>query len=182
MFHIDRNHKIYITQGDSAEIDMRIFNQDHEPRFLFPPFHKHYPWPLHQALDSEGNPIFNDGNPLLDSEGKEIWPWTYDKDYWKDRIHPVFRTFLPPLHSPFRPRLQEELIEWNDQMNLKVVNLKGEPVLEKTNDEYPNTIFLDPEDTQEIEPGLYRYQLTYINTDEEINTTITSFFEVVDKY
>ena len=67
-------------------------------------------------------------------------------------------------------------------MNLKVVNLKGEPVLEKTNDEYPNTIFLDPEDTQEIEPGLYRYQLTYINTDEEINTTITSFFEVVDKY
>lgn len=90
-------------------------------------------------------------------------------------------TGLPPFKSPYRPTLQEELIEPGDHMILQVVD-KDKLILEKTNDEYPNTIFLDPEDTKNIKPGLYRYQLTYINTDEEINTAITSFFEVVEKY
>ena len=55
----------------------------------------------------------------------------------------------------------------------------------------PNTIFLDPEDTKDLVPKLYKYQLSYepdhYRFEEhpemlEVNTMITGLFEVIDKF
>lgn len=62
-------------------------------------------------------------------------------------------------------------------------------MLTKINDEFPNTIFLEKADTEELEPKLYLYQLIYEpyhsdldEEDMERNTVITGLFEVMDKF
>ena len=82
MFKLHPNHRIVITQGDSAEMDMRLFNKDSLPRFKprMPHFEFNGLWPIKDKFTGEH--VFNsegimledsEGNPI-DSEGNYIYP------------------------------------------------------------------------------------------------------------
>ena len=88
----------------------------------------------------------------------------------------------PKLPSGFH-QLQEEPIDRHGVITIKVRDFQGNIVLEKTNDEFINTIFLDPEDTKFLDPGVYLYQMEYVNDDGEVQTIVDeAFFEVTKKF
>ena len=57
-----------------------------------------------------------------------------------------------------------------------MTDLVGNTVLEKYNDEYPNSIFLDKEDTINLERGLYLYYIIWTTEKdterEEVQTVV----------
>ena len=204
-FKLHENYKITITAGDSRELDLRTFNKDslprwepREPRWKIPAL-----LPLRDAKgnvitdhipreqwDSEGNVIVDsEGNPILNSEGFPVYPQTFDSE--GHPLWPWYRVMgrgprfdmkhWPKLPSGFH-QLQEEPI-WGE-IKIIVTDLPGSTViLEKSNDEYPNSIFFDREDTIDIPAGLYLYMLVYTtekDTDtEEVQTLIDdAWFEV----
>ena len=215
MFRIDRNQSIFITRGDTAELDVRVFNKGwhmkEQPsgvhRFKFYPLLPmieevkiedsegiHYEYEF--VFDSEGYPVYP-----VDSEGRPIWydpkmPLPRDSE-GKLIIDPsnIFPKELPVIKRFDWPRwrqIEEVLHRW-DRVTLTVKDLNGEVVLEKFNDEFPNTIFLDKEDTIDLDPKVYMYQLSYepeANRSiveehpemQEMNTMITGLFEIVDKF
>lgn len=134
--------------------------------------------------------------PMFDSEGNEIYGFYWSPEglmRWGTFNMPEFRlaSYLPnrwpwKYKSLWHP-LQEEIIFPKDVVVMKVRDIQGNIVLEKENEDYPNTIFLDKEDTQYLNPGLYTYQISYItdkDTDTEEEQTIIdeAFFEVLKKY
>lgn len=79
-FYIGRNKDVHITAGDTAELDIRLFNKDWHMHREPSPFMKREIYPLLPLieLDSEGNPQFvfdSEGYPIypVDSEGMPIW-------------------------------------------------------------------------------------------------------------
>ena len=206
-----------ITAGDSAELDLRLFNKDsiwHRlPNIHWPKFDKE--WPLLdgtgkpllrltvvQATDSEGKPIWEEDSegklvpvmiptavpvyphdmPIYDSEGREIYGWFPTPEglhRWGDWKRPEPKANRLPDRFPFKlpsgfHQLQEEII-W-DEIKFVVTDLVGNTVLEKYNDEYPNSIFLDKEDTINLERGLYLYYIIWTTEKdterEEVQTVV----------
>ena len=215
MFRIDKNQSIFITRGDTAELDIRVFNKDWHIKEQPYGVHKHKLWPLLPMVeevkieDSEG--IHYEYQFVFDSEGYPVYPVDSEgRPIWYDHRKPLPRdsegnliidpSKLFPKEIPFKERhkyprwrqIEEILHKW-DRVTLVVTELNGDIVLEKYNDEFPNTIFLDKEDTKDLDPKLYLYQLSYepegykemiIEHPEmqEMNTMITGLFEVVDKF
>ena len=215
MFRIDANHSIFMTKGDSAELDVRFFNKDWHMKdhkepipFKLPPLK-----PLKDRdgeviysgeiqYDSEGNVITDSEGNMIDSEGNYIYPVypvtsegiPYPPYPWYEGITPPQdsegRLYPPhwvlPIMRNEHPRWRqiEEIIWPEDVVRFRLKDMaSGEVVLEKVNDEFPNTIFFDTPDTEELEPKMYLYQLTLESPlDEEVNTSITGLFELVDKF
>lgn len=67
---------------------------------------------------------------------------------------------------------KEERILETDVLTLTVKDSKGVTVLEKTNDMI-NSIFLYPEDTEDLDIGYYVYQVDF-NRDNEVQTIVPS--------
>lgn len=153
-------------------------------------------------FDSEGNIITDSEGNMIDSEGNYIYPVypvtsegiPYPPYPWFDGITPPQDSegrlypphwMLPVIRNKHPKWSQIEEIIWpEDVVVFRVKDMaSGEVVLEKTNNEYPNSIFLDPQDTIDLEPKVYLYQLTLESPlDEEVNTSITGIFELVDKF
>jgi hypothetical protein len=213
MFRIDSNHSIYLTKGDSAQLDVRFFNKDwhireyKEKKVKMPAISPitdidgNVIYTSDPIYDSEGNLVVDsEGNPI-DSEGNYIYP-VYPvnsegipyQPYWDALITPpqdenghIYPPhFFIPIRRHMWPRWRqiEEVIWPEDEVIFTVKDMNsGEVVLEKLNDEFPNTIFLDPEDTKDLQAKNYLYQLTLASPlDEEVNTSITGIFELVDKF
>ena len=146
----------------------------------------------HQILDSEGLPIpvmvpldvpvYPHDMPLYDSEGREIYGWFITPEglhRWGDWQRPEPKANRLPDRFPFKlpsgfHQLQEEII-W-DEIKFVVTDLVGNTVLEKYNDEFPNTIFFDKEDTMNLERGLYLYYIIWTTEKdterEEVQTVV----------
>ena len=214
MFRIDKNKSIFLTQGDTAIMDVRVFNKNWH---MLP---EPYSWhrikiqpllPIIQEVkikDSEGN-IYYEYQFMFDSEGIPIYPVDSDgHPIWYDPTQPLPRdsegnliidpTHIIPKEAEFKKRLPypkwkqiEELIRPKDRVHLVVMDTKGDVVLEKEND-ICYIEFLQ-EDTKDLEPKVYLYQLSYepdyyeeediIHPDDrEVNTMVTGLFEIVQKF
>ena len=65
----------------------------------------------------------------------------------------------------------------DDKIVLTVRQTPNEPaIFSKEAD--GRTIYFMPSDTKDMIPGLYVYDVQFTNSDHEINTIITSFFEI----
>lgn len=64
-----------------------------------------------------------------------------------------------------------------DKIVLSVRQTPNEPVI-FSKEADGRTIYFMPSDTKELEPGLYVYDIQFTNSDHEINTIVTSFFEI----
>ena len=212
MFRIDKNNSIFITKGDTAEMDIRIFNKDwHTGRE--PLFKKPVMFPLLPIVDDEGHAVFDsEGYPIypVDSEGRPVFPYDIDSEGHMvfppipvdSEGEPIVKWPMKPIHMPWKvfrhswPRWKqiEEVIRPRDLVTFRVKDLNtGEIVLELYNDEFVNTIYFYSEDTEDLEPKQYLYQLSFEpladadeyemwETDKEKNTMITGLFEVVEKF
>ena len=74
---------------------------------------------------------------------------------------------------------EEVEIKPDDVITLTVKkNADGEAVITKTAEEL-NTIYFIPNDTEDLDAGLYVYDIQYENGFGEINTIVSSFFEII---
>lgn len=70
--------------------------------------------------------------------------------------------------------LDEVCIDSEDVINLRVFDVSTHKmIMEKNNSkECLDTIFIYPEDTEDIDPGLYIYDVTLYNKYDEVDTII----------
>lgn len=111
MFELHPSYRITITRGDSAELDLRLFNKDsiwHRPlrEPFLPEDRKEFP-----LLDGKGEVLFKEIDVQeIDSEGNPVW----DEDSEGNKIPHYIKNQVPayPHDMPLYDSEGREIIGW----------------------------------------------------------------------